>query len=245
MINKNLYQTWKTKKIPNTHIDYVNSFKFFNNFDKYELYTDIDIDNFMKKNYQEYYDKWNNMVKKIEKIDFWRYAIIYHYGGIYADIDMEQKKDISWLFNLNTLFFSGECINHLIVDDDYQPKNNPNNIILPSCAFFGAPKNNLIIKEIMDYCIQNYKIGDKPVYNTGPRMLLNFFNKYPKHLNNCILFASNTFHPAIHFENSFESYTIHHYTNYLTRNKESLYRYIIRNISNIFKYYLKKIIWYI
>lgn len=56
---------------------------------QYILWTDEDLDAFMKKNYNSYYSMYINYDKNIKRIDMARYFILYHYGGIYADMDYE------------------------------------------------------------------------------------------------------------------------------------------------------------
>ena len=39
---------------------------------------------------------------KVMKTDFWRYAVLYEYGGIYADLDIEPKRPIEeWNFKVS------------------------------------------------------------------------------------------------------------------------------------------------
>jgi mannosyltransferase OCH1-like enzyme len=56
---------------------------------KYILWTDEDLDAFMKKKYPSYYSMYSNYDKNIKRIDMARYFILHYYGGIYADMDYE------------------------------------------------------------------------------------------------------------------------------------------------------------
>jgi len=65
--------TWQTK-----HPDF-----------QYVLWTDEDLDRFMKTEYPEYYDVYRAYDVHIKRVDVARYFILYHFGGIYADMDTE------------------------------------------------------------------------------------------------------------------------------------------------------------
>jgi mannosyltransferase OCH1-like enzyme len=55
---------------------------------EYMFWSDEDIENFMLENYPEQYNSlFPKYDVKIKKIDAARYFILYHYGGIYADMD--------------------------------------------------------------------------------------------------------------------------------------------------------------
>jgi mannosyltransferase OCH1-like enzyme len=56
---------------------------------QYVLWTDEDLDHFMKTEYPEYYDMYTSYDVHIKRVDVARYFILYHYGGIYADMDTE------------------------------------------------------------------------------------------------------------------------------------------------------------
>lgn len=58
----------------------------FPNFE-YALWTDGDIDNLIKEHYPQYWEMYSEFPVHIMKIDFVRFAIMHHSGGIYADMD--------------------------------------------------------------------------------------------------------------------------------------------------------------
>ena len=51
------------------------------------FHDDLEQDEFMKKGDPELYSLWRRLPIPVMKADIWRYAIIYAYGGIYADVD--------------------------------------------------------------------------------------------------------------------------------------------------------------
>lgn len=56
---------------------------------EYRMWTDEDLDNFMKDKYPEYWPMYQKYPRKIQRIDAARYFILHEYGGIYADMDFE------------------------------------------------------------------------------------------------------------------------------------------------------------
>lgn len=66
------YESWKT-----THQDF-----------EYRFWTDQDIDDLIQIHYPKYWDMYSNYPVHIMKIDFARFAILHHIGGIYADLDV-------------------------------------------------------------------------------------------------------------------------------------------------------------
>lgn len=53
------------------------------------MWSDEDIEEFMKTKYPKFYPTFKAYDKNIERIDVVRYFILYEFGGIYADMDYE------------------------------------------------------------------------------------------------------------------------------------------------------------
>jgi hypothetical protein len=47
-----------------------------------------EINNFVKEHYPQYYDMFMDFPAHIMRVDFVRFCILHHYGGIYSDMDM-------------------------------------------------------------------------------------------------------------------------------------------------------------
>ena len=98
MIKKNIFQSWYTRDLCFEVKAKVNLFKEMNPEYKYYLFTDQDMDNFVNKYYPgeiaECYNKLNIIVAKV---DFWRYLVLYKYGGVYLDMDSSIERPLSEL----------------------------------------------------------------------------------------------------------------------------------------------------
>ena len=150
-IPKIIIQTWKNKNIPSKYKPLQQGLIEKNPDYKYVFMTDEDIDAFLKSNYPEYYTTFNKLPVLIQKIDFFRYIAIYHYGGFYFDLDMQCLEPLDdALLKHNTI---------IPVDDRFsQSKKDLNrqwmeykgeNILLGQYAF-GAVKHSPFMKFLVD-----------------------------------------------------------------------------------------------
>ena len=46
-------------------------------------FFDEDLENFVKNTFPQYYEFFSEFSHKIQKIDFFRYLAVYHFGGFY------------------------------------------------------------------------------------------------------------------------------------------------------------------
>ena len=92
MIPKIIHQTWKTDEIPAKHLKFVNKVKTLNPEWSYKLWTDQDNDEFVKKEYPDFYKVFTGFSRGIMRADVIRYLIMYKTGGVYLDLDYEVLK---------------------------------------------------------------------------------------------------------------------------------------------------------
>ena len=170
IIPKIIYQTWFTKDIPNEILEYTNKMLKKNPNYKYYLYDDVDMDNFVKNNYDiKTYTNFKKLKVPTAKADFWRYLILYKTGGIYLDMDSTIDIDLDNFINKN--------------DYAILSKEKNKDIFIQWCLIFN--KNHPILKEVIN--LVNYNIDNKLYENdilnlTGPKVftkgLHNIHNKY-------------------------------------------------------------------
>jgi mannosyltransferase OCH1-like enzyme len=88
MIPKNIFQTWYTKDLPHEIQNIINRMKQLNHNYNYYLYTDDEMDDFVREHYTgEIYESYSKLNLIVAKADFWRYLVLYKYGGVYLDMD--------------------------------------------------------------------------------------------------------------------------------------------------------------
>jgi mannosyltransferase OCH1-like enzyme len=194
-IPKIIVQTWKSNKIPEQYIKLIENVKLNNPSYKYMFFTDENIDTFLKQNYPEYYNTYLKLPIKIQKIDFFRYIAIYHYGGFYLDLDMDVMKSFDDLLKYSCIFPIDEYIyinTHNGGIERYKSfYNNNQSFLLGQYAFAASPKHPFI-KEIIERIhnnIYNYiknvdnKSHDYIYKTTGPDFITEVYMTY-KNKNN-------------------------------------------------------------
>ena len=98
-IPRNIFQTWKINSIPDHFVPFQKSIINLNQNFVYRFFNDNDVNDFMKyKTPNNWFKFFKNLRYRIQQIDFFRYCVLYVYGGFYADIDFECQKgfDDEW-----------------------------------------------------------------------------------------------------------------------------------------------------
>ena len=87
-IPKKIYHTWETKNLEPEFQKIVDTWKIYNPEYEYILFDKDDRVLFIKENFDEnILNTYNSIVPGAYKADFWRYCILYKYGGVIVDID--------------------------------------------------------------------------------------------------------------------------------------------------------------
>jgi mannosyltransferase OCH1-like enzyme len=176
MIEKNIFQSWHTNNLHPLVQEKINFYKKINPDYSYNLYTDNDMDNFVNTHYKgeiaECYNKLNIIVAKV---DFWRYLVLYKYGGIYLDMDSSINKPL----------------NELIKDNDeaiITAEGNPSLYVQWALIF---SKEHIILKKTIDLIINNIKNNSYPnnIHKmTGPGVYSDAINEvHREFFNNKII----------------------------------------------------------
>lgn len=91
-IPKNIFQTFKSADLPWITRFYISKMKKKNPHWKYHFYDDQRINQFLKEEFPpEYFKLYSSLTIGAAKADFFRYAVLYKYGGVYLDIDSYVK----------------------------------------------------------------------------------------------------------------------------------------------------------
>ena len=151
MIPKIIHQTWKDKNLPPIIYDLVSeNFKILKS-NGYELmfWTDEMILKLISEEYPHFYNIYKLARTGVQKGDIARILIIYHYGGIYIDLDVLILKDFAEILDMNSnkLYITYEPYGQTraLYNDDKYICN----------AFFAANKKNNMLKIIL-YNIPEY-----------------------------------------------------------------------------------------
>jgi hypothetical protein len=190
-IPKIIIQTWKDSNIPDRYKKLISSVKKYNPSYKYLFFTDNDIEVFLKKYYPNYYDTFVKLPITIQKIDFFRYVAIYHYGGFYLDLDIECTKPFDTLLDNDCVFGIDRhitMIHPISIQDKQQINQDVKRKFIVGQYAFGSQSKNEFIKILIDEIHNNInkileeynKLPDKKnlnfVYNTtGPNYVSDMY----------------------------------------------------------------------
>ena len=175
MIPKIIHQTWKTREIPLKWQKAVESCKTLHPNYEYRLWTDETMTTFMQTTYACFYPTYQNYKHPIQRCDAFRYFVLYTYGGIYLDLDIECKQKLEPLL-----------LNDLVLSKSANISTSYTNSFL-----MAAPQH-----PFMRYCFEHllaYK--DRFLYlgkhmhimhSTGPLFLTKMLEKYTKHNNKIV-----------------------------------------------------------
>ena len=102
-IPKILHQTWKTKTIPTKFQQWRKSWLTNHpDWEVYPIWSDQDNLNLVQRYFPELMDTYTSFPHHILRVDFVRYLMMYIYGGVYADLDLESLK------SMNTILQQGQ-----------------------------------------------------------------------------------------------------------------------------------------
>jgi mannosyltransferase OCH1-like enzyme len=180
MIEKNIFQSWYTKVLDPLMQAKINVFKNLNPDYSYNLYDDNDMDNFVNEHFKgeiaECYNKLNIIVAKV---DFWRYLVLYKYGGIYLDMDSSIEKPLDELIRS-----TDEAI--------ITAEGNPGLYVQWALIF---SKGHPILKKTIELIISNIKNNSYPndIHKmTGPSVYTKAINEIHMEIFNNKIINHNT-----------------------------------------------------
>lgn len=159
---KIIHQTWKTTKIPQKWQISQSRWKKLHPTWEYRLWTDKDIENYIKDKHPEFLVIWNSYPYQIQKVDAVRYFILNDFGGVYSDLDIVPRVPID------------EYVENMTVEAMFVPSANT------PCftnAFMISQKGATIWQRVFDELFKTYKkwyyVGKHLLVmnTTGPYML--------------------------------------------------------------------------
>jgi mannosyltransferase OCH1-like enzyme len=198
MIPKNIFQSWYTRELPLLIQSRINIMKETNPDYTYKLYTDADMDEFVNTEYKgEIANCYNKLNLIVAKVDFWRYLILYKYGGVYLDMDSHISVPL----------------NEIIRPDDQAiitAETNPN-LFAQWALFFN--KKHPILKQLIELIVYNINTNKHPENvskTTGPYAFSTAIKIYHYSLYNVILnHESITINTDLTYETNNISYRIY------------------------------------
>lgn len=142
---------------------------------EYRFWNKESIDDFLKDYYPDFIPYYYGFPYDVQRWDSIRYLILYHFGGLYVDMDYECIEPIDSLLNNSTCCMGLEPSEHAV--------DNKKNIILGNALMASVPRH-----PYFDTIIKTIKQGEKRRFpnkalqvmeTTGPFMLTRMYENYP------------------------------------------------------------------
>ncbi|RHZ02948.1 hypothetical protein DYB35_008046 [Aphanomyces astaci] len=199
-IPKLIHQSWKTANhIPSKFSPWMQSWRVHNPTWSYMFWDDADNLNLFETHYPKYASV-ARQVGKIHLADMTRYALLHHYGGVYADGDFESLKPFDDLVHMD-LFLSFEPLVHSVL---LEGATSP---VLCNAILASIPGHPFWL-EVLDNILATFEGGGDnrdPVSLTGPRMVHRSVQKYssqqPPPSRSITLLDEEYFYPEVAYWN--------------------------------------------
>ena len=171
-----LHQTYKDRRLPHHLKAYQESWRHHNPHWQYKFWSDQDIDDFVAKEFPEFLPIFDAYTHKIMRIDAFRYLLLYHQGGIYADMDFECLRPMDELLKGRDIFLISEPQQH--TEGEKARKRNLD--IIVSNALFACRPRHPFLGRLINYLRQYRPQSHKSdlLDATGPFILTALHHSY-------------------------------------------------------------------
>lgn len=173
LIPKKIYQSWKTKNVPEKFRDIVERTKNMNPEYEYELWDDADCRRFLLDNFgKNYANAFDVLIPGAFKCDFWRYAVLYINGGVYMDMDMSPEIPFREL-----LTEKDELVSIVDINNKGQPKS-----AIYQAFIACRPKHPIMLTALQlsfsNIISRRHELFESSLAITGPIVMGNALNLY-------------------------------------------------------------------
>lgn len=176
MIPLIIHQTWKQEKLPAPLNDYSQTWRRLNPDYEYRFYDDDRCAAFVRDEYPHLAQLYETLPLPILRADLFRYLVVYRFGGVYADVDMECLQPLRRLTSIDGMILSIEArlTSTRQRELGYRYPYQIANCIFASEA--GHPFLGSIIKRAVSLLGSQQTVSPLTVEDlTGPRMLTRLF----------------------------------------------------------------------
>jgi len=167
MIPKKIVQTYRSwDSRPPAMIDAMMSVQQKNPDFEYQFFSDDDCRNFLMEHYgKPFVDIFDRIIPGAYKADFWRYAYLLKFGGVYIDGEMQAMRGLTGSIDLS---------NDLVVPKDREQFGLYQ-------AFVCVRPKHPVLKNALNLCIENFNThaqGVNDLDRTGPLVFGRALNQY-------------------------------------------------------------------
>lgn len=168
-IPKIIHQTWKTTNIPIKFTGWVKSWLINNPDYEYWLWTDVSARNLIAERHPALLEVYDSYQEGIRRADALRYVILYEFGGVYADMDVESLQNLDPMLRKYACFLPQEPYEHPILYGNFEH--------LVINAVMGCSAQHPFMKKLIDnlpFFSHMWNVLD----STGPHFLTSIYKRY-------------------------------------------------------------------
>ena len=190
-----IHQTWKDTQIPRKFEKWIKTWIRNQPDWQYILWTDESARQLIADKYPDFLPVYDGYTENIRRADALRYFILYEYGGVYADMDMESLKSIIPVSYKYSCFVGQEPYEHSILDGNFEE--------LVINALIGCRKGHPFMKMLIDYLPSFFHMWNV-LDSTGPHFVTFVYKEFKRrhnvpatHINGTYLAPAEYFFPTI------------------------------------------------
>jgi mannosyltransferase OCH1-like enzyme len=191
MIPKILHQTWKDANLPPYMAALQQTWREHHPDWEYRLWTDLDNHNFLKTYYPWFLPIYEGYEHFICRVDAIRYFWLYHYGGVYVDLDFECLSPLDDLLIDRSLLIGLEPAAHQSANLTAKAENLS---MILSPALIASVAGDHFWQHVWAQLAISKNEQD-PLAATGPFFLTKAYQSYPDR-SNITLIPAAQLHPV-------------------------------------------------
>ncbi|KAL3858125.1 hypothetical protein ACJMK2_012736 [Sinanodonta woodiana] len=169
-----IHQTWRDREISSRVSIWMRSWSIFHPTWQYMFWTDHAARCLVSDKYSKLLPTYDGYIENIRRADAIRYIILYEYGGVYADMDMESLRSLDPIIRKYSCILAQEPYEHPIIDGNFEH--------LVFNAFLACAKKHpfmkLAINRLVDFS-HFWNVLD----STGPHFLTFIYRVYLSQAN--------------------------------------------------------------
>ncbi|ESO88190.1 hypothetical protein LOTGIDRAFT_234732 [Lottia gigantea] len=199
-IPKIIHQTWKSTAVPQMFVPWVKTWMKRNPDWEYWFWTDEATRKFIADKYPDFLPTFDGYSQPIRRADAMRYFILYEYGGVYADLDVESIQSFSPIIKKYSCFLGQEPFVHSVLDTNFEH--------LVINAVMGCRKGHPFMKSLVEK-LPLFSHMWHVLDSTGPHFVTLWYREYekhhypPDHVNGTYLAPAHYFFPTFDPAKSF------------------------------------------
>lgn len=174
-----LHQTWRDDRPPPRLAAWRDGWRRLHPHWEHRFYTDADIRRWIARHRPEWGDLYAAYRHPIQRVDLFRYLVVHHHGGLYADLDMACRRPVDPLLAAGGCVLSVEA--HLT--RAYQAELGYRRPVQIANCIFAAPPGHPFLARLLDR-LRRQGAGPVPSDGaveeaTGPRRLTRTYFDLP------------------------------------------------------------------